>query len=356
MKIFKNILPGMLALLAAGCNDGIDPISRVEPGPDETAPAVTIGYPDKAKIVIPFTQDMTDLDIKLDVTDDIEIKSININLDNKDVVTFNSFLDYRRAVKSYIYNSLPIGHHTLKVTATDLSDKATVKTIDFEVRNVYEAKYDGEVFYMPFEGGVFTDLISKTDATQVGTPGFADGKTGKAYAGGPGEYLTFPTAGLISETFSATLWYKLSATPDRSGILTMGPPDPNLPTTPNNRTKGFRFFREASGSQITQLNVGNGGSDNWYNAGAIPTTASGWVHLAFTISNTECAIYVNGELAKKDAFAGVDWTGCDILSIASGAPRFMEWGHLSDASLYDEIRFFKKALTKDEVKAVMEDK
>jgi hypothetical protein len=359
MKIFKNILSGMLALLAVGCNEGIDPISHVEPGEDLAAPTVTIANPNKAKIVIPFTDEKTNMDFRFEVVDDIEIKSITVALNNSNVVTYNSFLDYRKAVKSYLYNDLPVGHHSVKVTAIDMSDKTTSKTFDFEISNVYEAKYPGEVFYMPFEGGVYLDLLSKTAATAVGTPGFADGKFGKAYAGGTGEYLTFPTAGLTSEEFSATLWYKVNASPDRSGVLTMGPPDPALPATPNNRKNGFRFFREGSASsQVFKLNVGNGGSDSWFDGGGAATVSAtaGWVHLAFTISDTKCVVYINGEVVKEDPFTGVDWTGCDVLSIASGAPRFMEWNHLSDASIYDEIRFFNKALTKDEVKAVMEDK
>jgi hypothetical protein len=346
----------MLALLAVGCNDGIDPISRVEPGPDETAPAVTIGYPDKAKIVIPFTQDKTDLDIKLDVTDDIEIKSININLDNADVITFNSFPDYRRSVKSYVYSSLPVGHHTLKITATDLSDKVTTKTIDFEVSNVYEPKYAGEILYMPFEGGVYTDLISKTNPTIVGAPTFADGKTGKAYAGANGAYLSLPVARFADyEEFSAALWCKLNVVPDRAGILAVSAPDLAAPDAPNNHAKGFRLFREANGSnQIFKLNCS---ADTWVDAAStLVDPGKGWVHLAFTITPTKGVFYINGAVAKESTIAGVDWTDCTNLSIASGAPLFTGWGHLSDASLYDEIRFFNKALTIDEVKAVMEDK
>jgi hypothetical protein len=33
------------------------------------------------------------------------------------------------------------------------------------------------------------------------------------------------------------------------------------------------------------------------------------------------------------------------MSIGSGAPRFNEWGHLSDNSLIDELRIYNKALT-----------
>jgi hypothetical protein len=64
-------------------------------------------------------------------------------------------------------------------------------------------------------------------------------------------------------------------------------------------------------------------------------------------------VYINGQVVSEGTFDGVDWTGCDILSIASGAPRFTEWGHLSDLSLYDELRMFNKALTQAEVQAIM---
>jgi len=361
MKMLKNILPGMLAVLALGCNDGIDPISHVDQGTDATAPTVTITYPDKAKIIIPFTEDKTNVDFKMEVVDDIEIKSIVLSLDNSNLTTYDNFLDYRRAIKSYLYNDLAVGHHTLKIVATDLTDKATTKTFDFEISNIYEPKYPGEFFYMPFEGGIYFDLLSKRSATLVGTAGFADGKFGRAYAGASGAYLTFPTDTIIKyDEFSATMWYKLNVTPDRSGVLTIGPPDPNLPATPNNRNNGFRFFREGgSTNQTFKLNVGTGTSDSWFDGGAAATinpSSGDWVHLAFTISPEKCVVYINGEVVKEDAFAGVDWAGCDVLSIASGAPRFMEWGHLSDASLYDEIRFHKVALTQEEVKAVMEDK
>jgi hypothetical protein len=362
MNINKKILAGALvAFFAVACdNDGyIDPISSVPFGPDETAPTVVIGNPNLTKIIIPFTQNETDMDFQFEVKDDIEITSVKVILDGNELADFKDFLDYRRYVKTLRYEDLGIGEHTVQVTATDGSGKSTSQSFDFEISNIYEAKYPGEVFYMPFEAGSFVDLISKTNATAVGTPGFADGKIGKAYSGETGEYLTFPTAGLTSNEFSATFWYKANASPDRAGILTIGPPDPNLPATPNNRNNGFRFFREGSATNQTfKLNVGNGAGDNWFDGGAAasinPATA-GWVHMAFTISDTKAVVYINGEIVKQDAFSGVDWTNCDILSIASGAPRFTEWGHLSDQSLIDELRFYNIALTQQEVKDTMED-
>ena len=46
MKIIKNSLVFLFVLLLAiACNEGIDPISRVDPGADLTAPVVKITYP-----------------------------------------------------------------------------------------------------------------------------------------------------------------------------------------------------------------------------------------------------------------------------------------------------------------------
>jgi len=219
----------------------------------------------------------------------------------------------------------------------------------------YVAKYSGEVFYMPFEGNN-KELNTNKAATVVGSPGFAAGKKGQAYVGATDSYLTFPTTGLKSATFSAVFWTKINSTPDRGGILVMGPPDLVNPALQNNRTSGFRFFREGSAtSQIFKLNAGDGTADSWFDGGAAATlvpTAGKWDHMAFTISGTECVVYINGEIVKQGAFPGINWTGCDLLSIMSGAPRFAEWGHLSDLGMMDELRIFNKSLTQAEIKTI----
>ncbi len=222
----------------------------------------------------------------------------------------------------------------------------------------YVAKFDGEVFYMPFEDN-YAEQLTLIEATAIGAPGFDTGKKGKSYKGATDSYLSYPTTDL-SAGFSAAFWYKLNATPDRAGVLTLAADDPGkAANAKNNRTKGFRFFREAgNGGQTFKLNVGNGTADTWFDGGAaatlIPaTTGADWVFLSFTISNSECVVYINGEIASKGAFTGVNWTGCTALSIGSGAPYFTEWGHLSDNSLVDELRLFNKALTQQEVKNVM---
>ena len=357
MKILKYISVGALAMVfGVACNEGIDDISYVAPGPDETAPTISVSYPiEGTKVQV--KEDVAPLAIQFEATDDIEIQKVAFSLDGTEVGSLSDFKDYRRAATTYTYESLTNGTHTLVVTVTDLAGKNTATTVNFEKVPPYQPVFDGETFYAPFDGD-YMDLIQIVNATKVGSPGFNDaGKHGKSYAGAADAYLTFPTSGITTNEFSAAFWYNLNAAPDRSGILTIGPPDPNLPATPNNRKSGFRFFREGSPTNQTfKLNVGDGAADSWFDGGAAASLNPGttdWVHLAFTISDSQVVVYINGNVVSQGSFAGVDWTGCDVFSIASGAPRFTEWGHLSDQSLFDELRLFNKALTKDEVVAIM---
>ena len=230
-----------------------------------------------------------------------------------------------------------------------------------DIQNLINAS--SVTLHMPFDGQ-YKDVVSDREVTVVGSPGFAgESKVGSdAYAGAANSYLTLPSAGLLSEEFSATFWYKVNASPDRAGILVVGPEDSEnagFPETQNNRKHGFRFFREngAAGNQRFKLNVGNGTADTWVDGGAaadVPNDA-GWVHMAITISQTKAVVYINGVAVKESALTGVSWTGTDLVSIMSGAPRFTEWGHLYDRSFMDDLRFYNKELTQEEIQAAMAD-
>ena len=136
----------------------------------------------------------------------------------------------------------------------------------------------------------------------------------------------------------------------------MGPEDlanGGYPDVQNKRTNGFRFFREnGAGLQQFKLNIGNGSGENWFDGGAaarVDPASTEWVHFAFTISSSHAIVYINGEVVSENDFGGIDWTGCDVLSIMSGAPRFTEWGHHSDASQMDELLIYDRVLTQEEV-------
>ena len=359
MRIFKLLLIGTLALVS-GCNEGyIDDISAVDPGPDEAAPQITIKFPlEGTQLQVP--EPVTSINIQFEVTDDIEINTISVKLDGTEITGFDKFPDYRKAILEYLYDNVTNGDHVLTITATDIDGKSTSESVDFNKALPYVPRYDGEIFYLPFDGD-YLDLVSFKSATTVGTPGFAGESVQglNAYAGASDSYLTFPTDGLLKNEFSAVFWMKVNAVPDRAGVLVIGPPDPDNPSAMNNRTSGFRFFREnAGGMQRFKLNVGRGDGDNWFdggNAADVDPTTDEWVHFAITISDTEAAVYIDGKEATKGDFVGVDWTECDVLSIMSGAPRFAGWNHLSDNSFMDELRLFDKALTLSEIQNIYQD-
>lgn len=231
-----------------------------------------------------------------------------------------------------------------------------------DIQNLINAS--AETLYMPFDGQ-FKDMVSDREVTVVGTPGFAgESKVGSdAYAGATNSYLTLPSAGLKGESFSATMWYKLDAVPNRAGIIVIGPEDPDnagYPEIQNNRKNGFRFFREQNvdGFQRFKLQVGDGtANDVWVDGNTVADVPNdaGWIHLAFTISPTTAIVYINGVAVAEKTFTGIDWTGADLVSIMSGAPRFTEWNHLWDGSFMDELRFYNKALTQEEIQAAMAD-
>ncbi|MDR1780622.1 MAG: hypothetical protein LBR50_07835 [Tannerella sp.] len=355
MNTLKCILSVILLAGVSACNSGIDPITPVDAGNDVTPPEVTISYPLDGSL-IQVVEDVATVVFKIEVVDDIEISEIVMQLDGASIATFNSFKDYRRAVENFTYSNVTNGEHTLTVTATDLSGKSASRSVGFEKVPPYKPKFDGEIFYMPFDGD-FSDLVSITAATVTGAPSTnAEGVSGKAYAGALDSYLTFPTEGLLGSAFTAAFWYKLNTNPDRAGILTVSPVDAANPTAQNNRVAGFRFFREGSAdSQTFKLNVGDGVNEYWFDGGEAASLAPDgqWVHLAFTITGSESAVYINGEAVSKGANDGIGWDGCDIMTIASGAPRYTGWSHLSDYSLMDELRIFNKALTQTEIKALM---
>jgi len=348
MKTFKKIMISMVALaLIAGCNEGIDPISQVNPGPDATAPVIKIispapGYEIKVPdLISPVT-------VKIEVTDDIELKSVSIKMDGKEFAKFTDFKDYRRLLADTVYKEVANGDHTVTVEATDLQGKVSTRTVNFAKVSPYNKVFPNEIFYMPFEGD-YMEMISFQSATKVGSPTFGTGgiQNSQAYMGAKDSYLTYPITNLKNAEFTAAFWYKVNATPDRSGILSVSPPG-------EVRTNGFRLFREGGpAKQRIKLNVGTGAGETWNDGMEINAPATDWVHIAFTVSSTSSIIYVNGSVAMNVANTGIDWTNCTSLTIGSGAPNFVYWDHKSDLSQYDELRFFDKALSANEIQDII---
>lgn len=354
MKKFINLLTGLFLLVfTASCYKGIDPISEVDPGPDAGSPQVNHIFPVEGTAVQDIAIEST-IEIKFDVIDDIEIKDVKVYLDNVLLNTYDSFTDYRIFHGTLVKEGLVGGDHILKVVATDMEGNVNTSVVNFTKAPPYTPILGSEMFYMPFDGNYF-DLLSITEATKVGTPGFAgqsyNGVQGaNSYKGAANSYLTFPMGNQLGTSFTGMFWYKVNSTPDRSGILTMG-------TSANeDRQHGFRLFREGSGtSQRIKLNVGTGTGESWNDGGLIDVTAGQWVNVAFTVTPTQTKIYFDGvQVNSANMSAAIDWTGCNLLSIGSGAPSFVYWDHKSDLSAMDDLRFFDEALTASQIQSFIE--
>lgn len=364
MKSIKYVISLLLAIIfITACNEGIDPVNPLDPGPDTSAPIVTITSPPNG-LEIKVKDDLATLDIKGEIRDDIELESVAVLLDGREITSFTNFTDYRRFILNYTYTQIANGAHTLTVTGKDKTGKSTSQSVNFVKVEAYKPIYDGEIFYMPFDVN-FSDLISETEATKVGNPGLVQGKKGMAYSaktsGTGGDYISFPAADFMKQEFSAVFWYKFTtvAPDNRAGILTLAPA-PVAPATSGSRQFGFRFLREGGATnQKFNFNVGTGSGEGWADGGANATvdpTATDWIFMAITISTTELAVFIDGkEVVRNTSFGGISWTGCSTLSIMSGVPNFVEWNHFTDLSLMDELRIFNKALTQQEIQKIMND-
>ncbi|GAA4954618.1 hypothetical protein GCM10023314_30340 [Algibacter agarivorans] len=336
----------MAALVFASCQD----IDTPPFGDFEIDPSVVKIISPVEGSAIKVFEDLTSIDIEIEVNDDNLVSEISIALDGTEIVKFDNFNNPRRISETYTYTGLANGEHTLTVTSTDINGKSTTAEANFTKEPPYVAEFDGEVLYMPFDGD-YRDLIGFELADEVGSPGFAEsGFAGaSAYKGTTDAYLTFPSEGLLSNEFSATFWYKVNANPDRAGLLVIGN------DIPENRNQGFRLFREGNATEQTiKLNVGTGAAESWNDGGVIDVAAGEWVHIAFTISQTESKIYFNGIEMNTGAMDGpIDWTGVGSLAIGSGGDTFNYWGHNSDSSEMDELRIFNKALSPAEISSMV---
>ncbi|OJU51419.1 MAG: hypothetical protein BGN96_07995, partial [Bacteroidales bacterium 45-6] len=219
----------------------------------------------------------------------------------------------------------------------------------------------GQIFHASFNVG-FKDTVSGVSPTVVGTPTLSTGIISKAYTGATGAYLTFKLSDLkatFGTDFTIGFWYKVNGTPDRAGIIVVGPPTSGAGAdAQNNRTSGFRIFREnADGKQRIKANVGDGTGDTWLDGGSkgdVDPATAGWKYITLTMTTGTATFYIDGDVvATSSTFAKISWTGCDIMSIGSGAPRFTEWGHYSDLSRIDDIRIYSKALTAAQIKEIV---
>lgn len=353
MKKLSIKFLGLLSLLFifASCEyDGIDPITKVEPGADAGAPQVNITAPVEGA-TINVLEEVSSIDIRFEVVDDIEVATVEVMVNGNLIATMDEFMDYRIVKEQVSYDNVTNGDHTVTVKATDLAGNTTSKTVNFSKEPPYTPKFLalGEYIYMPFDGA-YIDLMTLTEADVIGNPGFSNNAflgTG-AYKGASDSYLNLPFDGNIGKEFTAAFWYNVSGDPARAGILVAG-------DDADDRMQGFRLFREGNADeQRIKLNVGTGTGESWNDGGVLNPNNEKWVHVAFTVTQTQSTIYINGNPVNTGTLsAPIDWTGVQNLTIGHGGETFSYWDHLYDSSGIDELRFFNQALSAEEIQGLI---
>lgn len=373
MKILQSIFIGVL-LIAFGCKDGyIDDISSVSPGADEAAPEVEINYPLEGT-QIRVREDVTSINIQFEASDDIEVDNISVKLDGSEIASFDSFKDYRQVIQSYSYNKLSNGAHTLTITATDLSDKSTSTSVNFEKVEPYQP-YDGEIFYMPFDGDYF-ELVGIREATGGVHTTFADGVKGKALSldAAQKSYLIFEPDSTVTdvESFSLSFWVNPEfVDADNNGGIDGILGLVNLSNV-NKFWGNIDFFVE-NGSNPTdgadmRIHITNGSDETWItNVNDIPGFFGQWTNhiLTYDASSSEFKYYINGVLMTT---ASASWSGAmsfeDSGPLVMGAVQFQTDPSLTSATgsqpwasyltgELDEVRIFNKALSQEEIDVIV---
>jgi hypothetical protein len=370
MKNIKLILLGFV-FLAFACEDGyIDDITPVDPGPDVSEPVVDVVSPSPV-VNIPFTEQEAVVNLEFLVVDDIEIESITVNLNGSQIASFSEFLDFRRFEETLTSDALGIGVHELEIVAVDVADKTTTEIYNFEITNIYSPR-PGEVFYMPFEGESFLDLISETTATEAGQVTFRDGIAFDAahFDGSAESYLLFDPGTEIVNTsdLSLSFWTNVEfVDEDNSGGIDGIIGLVNLSNV-SNFWGNLDFFIE-NGSNPTdgadmRIHITNDDSETWItNVNDVQGIFGAWAHhvLTYDDSSKEFKYYINGNLMTT---AAASWA--DNLNFTNSGPMVMGTVHFqTDPSLtsatgsqpwasyltgeLDEVRIFSKALNQSEV-------
>lgn len=246
-----------------------------------------------------------------------------------------------------------IGLLSISLLALSCQDIERPELGEYTTDTVSYIPKDGEKLYAAFENKYYLNSISGAPATKIGNPALGVPKNGNySFMGATDSYISYPLKGLYSANgTSFAFWYKVNASPDRAGIITINDNDIN---TDENRNGGLRIFREGNATkQRIKLNLGTGSADSW-NDGAEVDVNGNWVYVTVTISPTQSKIYFDGVLKNTATYTAFDFSKSTNMVVGSGAPSFAYWNHKSDLSLIDDLRVFDKVLSVTEIQSLMQ--
>ena len=373
-----------LLTIATGCSDGyIDDITQVAAGEDKTAPVVEITNPPSGIVNIPFTDTSTNYTFGFKVSDDIEIKTINISLDGVLLKTFSSFLDYRNYAGTYLYNNLGLGNHTFKVDAVDLSGKTTNKTLTFELTNKYQAIYPGEVFFVPFDNPSTDPLKIASDQLQNTLPSVnpfssVAGINGNGVKGVSEKFINYAKPNnwfADAKALTVSVWFKSNGTQTKNNVGTNGPE--HIFSTPSSNGHWSQnqaaLFLEGNNTAcaVKFLVVDTAVADKWANWEGAQSIAGimdeKWHHLAVTYDNTTSnfTLFIDGKAnANQQSWSNhgdINFNPSTVSSFRIGAgPQngltTDDWLSSSFKGTLDQFRLFTTALSSGDITTIYNSK
>jgi hypothetical protein len=95
------------------CEEGIDPITPKAPGTDQAPPVINVKFPVDGT-TIKVLEEVATLDVDFEVTDDIEIGSIQLDVNGDVFATFDEFIDFRRFLGEASYDKVVDGDHKIE--------------------------------------------------------------------------------------------------------------------------------------------------------------------------------------------------------------------------------------------------
>jgi hypothetical protein len=233
-----------------------------------------------------------------------------------------------------VANGAPIdtstpGLKSFTITATDAFGNATTEIVSYMVSlGRCVAPLDGLIAWLPGDGNA-EDELTGTPAVWIGTEAYAPGQVDKSFAFADGASMSF--GGTHAGSFTLQTWVRTPnpLQPEFTGIVSTGGPG----------RPGPWLQVELDGLGNYRLNLGDSGM-SWL----IGEAADRWQHIAVTGDATGTAVYMNGQLVQRDA-----WAEASQLPLHRVAVGIDHSATRAFTGLVDEVQVFNRALTETEV-------
>lgn len=143
------------------------------------------------------------------------------------------------------------------------------------------------ILHLKFENNLIDSSVYRNDAAASGNLSFAEGHIDEraVFLNGSNSFLKLPANIIQEDDITVSTWLKWNGGSTWQRIFDFG-----------NSTSQYIFLTPKSNSNQIRLAIKNNGSEQFLHA-PMPTVGQ-WTHIAITMSETEVALYVNGELAE----------------------------------------------------------